>query len=212
MYNHEPINRWIENEGKKVLCEVGVTRDSIVLDFGCGYGYYSIAAALNNSGGGKVYAVDKDRKAIKAVNDKAEYYKLDNIVAVRTNGDLDLNFISEKVDVVLLYDIIHSSDPATKLPIRFDVINMAGRLLKKNGILSILPFHLSSFRDKNGKKKTYKYSTIIDEIVNEGFTYRDMMQDKGIHFEKVDSPYYLEKGNITFEDLERGTIINFIKE
>lgn len=85
------------------------------------------------------------------------------------------------------------------------------RVLKSNGILSILPFHLSNFRDKNGNKKKYKTDQLINEIVELGFILSNKIENRGIHFEKYHSPHYIQKGGVEFEELERGTIYNFRK-
>jgi cyclopropane fatty-acyl-phospholipid synthase-like methyltransferase len=33
--------KWLKEYGEKVLKEVGITKNQIVLDFGCGSGYYT---------------------------------------------------------------------------------------------------------------------------------------------------------------------------
>lgn len=50
---------------------------------------------------------------------------------------------------------------------------------------------------------------LINEIEDYGFTYveKDL---QGIHFEKVYSHYYQQKGGVSFDDLERGKILIFI--
>ena len=54
------------------------------------------------------------------------------------------------------------------------------------------------------------YKKLIEEICGYGFKYtgKDL---EGIHFEKVYSPYYQQKGGVTFESLERGKILVFEK-
>jgi SAM-dependent methyltransferase len=48
-----------------------VAKDQTVADLGCGPGFYTIALAECAGPGGKVYAVDSDEKAIRAVEKKA---------------------------------------------------------------------------------------------------------------------------------------------
>ena len=78
--------------------------------------------------------------------------------------------------------------------------------MKNNGVLAVLPFHLSNFRDK--KKCKYTYKKLITEICSYGFSYTGKDQE-GIHFEKVYSPYYQQKGGVTFDGLERGKMLIF---
>ena len=91
------------------------------------------------------------------------------------------------------------------------MLEEAKRTLKEGGILAILPFHLSNFRNKNKKKCKYTYNKLIEETCEYGFKYieKDL---QGIHFEKVYSPYYQQKGGITFENLERGKLLVFEKQ
>ena len=88
------------------------------------------------------------------------------------------------------------------------MLEEARRTLKEGGILAVLPFHLSNFRDKDKKKSKYTYKKLINEICEYGFKYIDK-DLQGIHFEKVYSPYYQQKGGITFDGLERGKLLLF---
>ena len=90
------------------------------------------------------------------------------------------------------------------------MLEEAQRTLKEGGLLAVLPFHLSNFRNKDKKKCKFIYKKLIDEICEYGFKYieKDL---NGIHFEKVYSPYYQQKGGVTFDSLERGKILVFEK-
>jgi hypothetical protein len=43
-----------------------------------------------------------------------------------------------------------------------------------------------------------------------GFDYVDTCEVKGIHWEKCHTLYYIQKGNITIDMLERMDVMNFI--
>ncbi len=90
------------------------------------------------------------------------------------------------------------------------MIEEAQRTLKKGGVLAVLPFHLSNFRNKEKKKCKYTYKKLIDEICEQGFEYIEKNLE-GIHFEKAYSPYYQQKGGISLDDLERGKVLVFKK-
>jgi mannitol/fructose-specific phosphotransferase system IIA component (Ntr-type) len=79
------------------------------------------------------------------------------------------------------------------------MIKESHRVLKTNGILSILPFHFSNFRDKSGNKKKYKIEQLINEIVDLGFVFSNKIENSGIHFEKYHSTYYIQKGAEIFQ-------------
>lgn len=86
------------------------------------------------------------------------------------------------------------------------------RILKAGGVLSILPVHLSNWRDRQGKKKTYTPKLIQAEIEEYGFSYAGTCFQKGVHWEKCHTLYYIKKGNITFDILEKVDVMNFVKK
>jgi len=67
----ERIERSIEAIVQEALVET-VNEGQIIVDFGCGYGSYTIPAAKMVGEKGKVYALDKNKKALDTVMKKAE--------------------------------------------------------------------------------------------------------------------------------------------
>ena len=92
------------------------------------------------------------------------------------------------------------------------LVQLVGDGLKAGGVLSILPVHLSNWRDRQGKKKTYTPKLIQSEIEEYGFSYAGTCQQKGVHWEKCHTLYYIKKGNITFDILEKVDVMNFVKK
>ncbi len=89
-----------------------VIRDQIAADLGCGPGYYTSALAERVGPSGKVYAVDSDEKAIRAVErkvNKSKYHNIDTHITSAAN----LSFIEdESVDFVLAAGLLCSMAPA----------------------------------------------------------------------------------------------------
>nr|WP_318660190.1 hypothetical protein [uncultured Treponema sp.] len=83
---------------------------------------------------------------------------------------------------------------------------------KVDGVLSILPVHLSNWRDRQGKKKTCTPKLIQAEIEEYGFSYAGTCTQKGVHWEKCHTLYYIKKGNIIFDILEKVDVMNFVKK
>ena len=98
----------IESLAIKVLKRIGIGRGQTVLDFGCGYGIYTIPVARIVGEQGRVYALDKDKEALDALMQKAMSACLTNIERMETSGELEIELSDETVDVVLLFDVIHS--------------------------------------------------------------------------------------------------------
>jgi ubiquinone/menaquinone biosynthesis C-methylase UbiE len=88
-----------------------VNRGQVVADLGCGPGYYTIALAESVGSEGKIYAVDSDEKAVRAVQNKANKQGLHNI-EVHTSSASNLSFIKkESVNFILANGLLCSMAP-----------------------------------------------------------------------------------------------------
>ncbi len=95
----EPISRLVEPPQR--LIEPYVKTGQVVADLGCGRGYYSLALAELVGQEGKVYAVDLDKKNIRALQkrgDKAGYHNIE----AHASSASDLSFIKDRsIDFIL---------------------------------------------------------------------------------------------------------------
>ena len=204
---YDKLVAWENNEGKALFDKMCWRKDAQILDYGCGYGHYSVAFARGLNELGKVYAVDIQAACLKELQVKLEVCDVHNVEVQKGNKDYTLNFEDESLDIVLYYDLLHGGDGSHKKTL----LQEAYRVLKKNGILSILPFHLSNFRDDEGNKKKYTYAQLIHEVKGYGYELNNGEIVEGINFEKCHSKYQLSKGEVHIDELERAEILNFIK-
>ncbi|MBK1813018.1 class I SAM-dependent methyltransferase [Clostridium sp. YIM B02505] len=202
---HERIKLWERQDGLSLFDNLGLANDSNILDYGCGFGHYSVLASRAICRG-RVYAVDINKGCLNHINEVIKLEELNNIELKMGNKDYSLDFEDDYFDMIMYYDILHGNGFH-----RFTLLEEAQRTLKKNGILSILPFHMSNFTDKDGKKKKYSYEKLVKEVEAYGFQVITSLSKIGIHFEKYHSPYYISKGGITFDDLEKAEILTFRK-
>jgi ubiquinone/menaquinone biosynthesis C-methylase UbiE len=98
----------LESRAIEVLERIGISRGQTILDFGCGYGTYTIPAAKIVGAQGRVYALDKDKEALDELMQKAESAGLKNIEIMETSGKLEIELNDESIDGVLLFDVFHS--------------------------------------------------------------------------------------------------------
>ncbi|MFX1573953.1 MAG: class I SAM-dependent methyltransferase [Promethearchaeota archaeon] len=149
-----------------------IKNGDLVLDYGCGPGSYTIAAAEVVGNTGKVYAADINPLAIEEVKKRAEKRGLKNIQTILT--DCDTNLEEKSIDVVLLLDIFHHlSDPES-------ILKELYRVLKDKGWLSVDDHHLKD-EEIIAKVTNYgffKYFEKKDEV----FTF---MKIKGITFQQI---------------------------
>jgi ubiquinone/menaquinone biosynthesis C-methylase UbiE len=124
--NDNPLRRLFSSPRK--YCPY-VKQGQIVADLGCGPGYYTLALAASVGAEGRVYAVDSDEKAIRAVERKASKRGGQNIEA-HVSSATHLGFIEdESVDFVLADGLLCSMAPQNQRPAVAEI----ERIMKPDG-------------------------------------------------------------------------------
>ncbi|MBN1646951.1 MAG: class I SAM-dependent methyltransferase [Spirochaetales bacterium] len=106
-----------------------------IVDYGCGPGGFTMAAARKAGPDGKVYAVDIHPLAIKTVQRKSRKLKLNNIETIHTRTKTGLRKNSS--NIVLLFDIIHGFSDMTPFIDEFLTI------LKPDGLIAVDDHHMT---------------------------------------------------------------------
>ena len=169
---------WINWQGKQFLIDIGMKKNQVVLDFGCGYGTYTIPAALVVGKSGRVYAVDTNSDGLDAVNDTARKKGLNNIVCIEASDQINHYVPSESVDMVLLFDVFHL------IKMRERLLSELFRELKPNGMLSVFPKHHQTDMHMS-------LSEVIEEIESAGFLFLLQLQKMLMHNDKLEKGYLL---------------------
>jgi len=115
-------------DARQILAELDFTAaDADVVDFGCGYGTFSVAAARLTPG--TVYALDIDASMIDATAGKAASFGLDNVNPIRRD------FVAEGTGLpiasagyAMLFNILHAEDPVALLREALRVLRPAGKV------------------------------------------------------------------------------------
>jgi ubiquinone/menaquinone biosynthesis C-methylase UbiE len=126
----------IESRAIELLERIGVRKGQTVLDFGCGYGMYTIPVARIVGEQGIVYALDKDKEVLDTLMQKARSAGLMNIERMETSGEPEIELADETVDVVLLFDVFHSFY-FPKAEDRRRLLDEIRRIMKPSAFLSI---------------------------------------------------------------------------
>ena len=134
--------QWLQNYAEPFLRKIGIREGDVVLDFGCGSGYYAIPAARVIGNIGTVYALDKNEKRLEEVAERAAQEDLTNISPIRTSGGTDIPLERERVSVVLLYDVIHSHHFSS--PVREELFKEIARVAKPRTLISVYPHHMKT--------------------------------------------------------------------
>lgn len=143
-FGSSDLNKWYQILAEKFFKNIGLTKGQSVLDFGCRVGNYSIPAALVVGSQGTIYALDKDHEAIDELMKRAQYFDLQNIVPMKTSGELSINLPNHSVDFIFFYDVIYSLYKAKGLSSFKNLLEEFNRVLKDGGTFSFLIEHIDS--------------------------------------------------------------------
>ncbi|HIH96898.1 MAG TPA: class I SAM-dependent methyltransferase, partial [Thermoplasmata archaeon] len=91
----------------------------------------------------KVYALDKDKKALSELMQKAESAGLRNIKRIDASEKLKIPLQDESVDTVLLYDVFHSYY-FSQVADRRKLLEEVYRVSKPDALISVWPKHMES--------------------------------------------------------------------
>lgn len=129
--------------------ETGMKAGNSVLDFGCGPGSITVAAARTVGPGGQVFALDKHPQALESVAKKARQKHVDNIKTISSSGRTNLP--DSSMDFVLLFDVFH------EIPSPSTVLEEISRILKPDGKLAVNDHHLNKDRIRKKVEKTGRF-------------------------------------------------------
>ena len=190
----DDLRKWLEKDGVAFFTKMGLSKGQIALDFGCGTGNYAIPAAVSVGKEGRVYALDKERRGfwpsegLDKLIQRAESRALQNIVVVKTSGELKIELEDDSVDVVLLHDVLHYYYFPRKEE-RMKLLREIQRVLKPNGFISFYP------GDPEVSRNYSELETIKSEI-----------EEANFHLE---SEYI---GTVIHEDvIQKGGVLKFRK-
>jgi len=116
---------------EKILEKLGLSSTAgSVVEFGCGYGTFSISAAQMISG--RVYAIDIDAEMVTVTAQKAQQTNLDNLqTLLRDFIKEGTGLADSSIDYVMLFNILHAEQPEL-------LLNEALRILASHGRLAII--------------------------------------------------------------------------
>jgi SAM-dependent methyltransferase len=133
------FREWLRDNADEVLNKVGVREGQTLVDYGCGPGIFSIAAAKIVGRQGKVYAMDIRPRALTRLKEIAMEDGLPNLKTMLIDKSTVSVALSDGIaDVVLLYDVLQEIQDKPRLMAELY------RILKPSGVLSVFPMHLGT--------------------------------------------------------------------
>jgi len=113
-----------------ILRKLAFDRQADVVDFGCGYGTFSVAAARMTTG--LVHAIDLDAAMVAATSARASALGLGNVKAVQRDFDAGGTGLPDaSVGYAMLFNVLHAEDP-------MPMMREACRVLKPGGKFAVI--------------------------------------------------------------------------
>jgi ubiquinone/menaquinone biosynthesis C-methylase UbiE len=113
---------------EKELSKLNISNGQTVLDFGCGIGSFTLPLAQLVGDGGKVFALDVEPSALKAVQRAAKREGLAQIETILS--DCDTGLPDHSIDMVLFIGVLPHLEDAKP------VLAELHRVLKPGGVLA----------------------------------------------------------------------------
>jgi ubiquinone/menaquinone biosynthesis C-methylase UbiE len=122
-----PIRRLIQPPSE-LIEKLAINPNDVVMDFGCGPGYYTIELAKKAK---SVVAVDLSSEMLKKAQNKADKAGVKNIQFLQSNGT-NIQLKDSSVDIILLVTVYHEVGESEA------VLKEFSRILKPEGKLIIV--------------------------------------------------------------------------
>lgn len=110
------------------LGKLGLDREHVLVDLGCGSGFFSIPASRLVK---KVFALDIQQEMLGILNEKIKREKITNIEAILSEESF-IPLPDNSADVLLMVNVFHELEDSSSL------LKQVKRVLKKNGRLVII--------------------------------------------------------------------------
>ena len=113
----------------RLLEAAGLEPGQIVIEVGCGPGFFTIPAAKIVGKDGLIYAIDVNHRAVKRVEGKMQKYRIANIKPILGNA-ADSGLPEQSIDLVFIFGLRYVAGGLSNL------ISGIHTILKPEGILS----------------------------------------------------------------------------
>jgi ubiquinone/menaquinone biosynthesis C-methylase UbiE len=101
------------NDPDKILQYLNLGQCTIMVDVGCGPGWFTLEAAKKMQPGGLVYGVDTSEEMLALMKERAKAAELYNVQTVLAEEDDEYPIPTESADVILIANVYHEVDSSS---------------------------------------------------------------------------------------------------
>ena len=162
---------------EQILVHAGIGRGETVADFGCGNGFYPVAAAKIVGNEGQVYAVDVRNESLEATQSAAKHEGCKNVVTVHHDMELPgVPIPPNSCDAVILSGILHLA------ALQKNVMRECYRALKVGGKLIVIEWKKESLPFGPSISHRMAPHEVTDLCAQSGFAYLHDMPADHFHY------------------------------
>ena len=171
-------NRFLDPE--QILAHAGLEKNNVVADFGCGNGFYPVAAAKMVGENGTVYAVDVKPESLEATMSAAKHEGLSNIYTIRHDMELPGVDIKESsCDAVILAGILHLAK------LQQNVLKETYRVLKSGGKIIAIEWKKENLPFGPNINNRLSQKELTDLMSKSGFRHQSETPADAFHYSLI---------------------------
>lgn len=186
--------RNVKSEVKNIMEDMGITKESTIVEIGCGTGNFSVEASKHCK---NVYSVDISETMLKYAKKKAGSAKSDNITFINA-GFLTYEHKEEPADLVVSQLALHHLPDFWKMIALMrmnQMLKMGGKLFLSDVVFSFdnkgyedsIFSWLNQIRDSGGQKMAQETEIHLrDEYSTFGWIMEEMLRRSGFSVDKAD--------------------------
>ncbi|MFA5777432.1 MAG: class I SAM-dependent methyltransferase [Parcubacteria group bacterium] len=166
---------------ENILSQMDISPGSIVADFGCGSGFFSLAFAKAVGGEGKVYSLDILPSALESVESKAKIEGITNIIAQRVNLEKEggSKLQENSNDFVIMKDMLFQNKTKDM------IIKEAWRVLKPGGKLLIAEWNDKDYSIGPDREIRISKNELEELVKKQGFKLEKELTTGDFHYGAV---------------------------
>ncbi len=151
---------------QSIIDQLEINPGMVVVDFGCGAGFFSLPIARKIGEEGKVYALDVLPAKLESVESQAKTANLNNIITRRVNLEAPAGSKLEagSADWVIMKDILFQNKGKDK------ILEEAKRILKPGGRTLIIEWNKEDANIGPEKELRIFKETLVDLATKNGWT------------------------------------------
>lgn len=151
------------NDPDKILQYLNLGQCTIMVDIGCGPGWFTLEAARKMKDGGVVYGVDLSQEMLNQLTERAKAEQLYNVQTALAEEEDEFPLPTESADVILIANVYHEVDAASNF------IGEIKRILRPGSTCFVMDWRKEPSPGGPPIEERVDQQDVVDEFYANGF-------------------------------------------